>query len=417
MIKHTLKILWNERKHNIVITLELLLIAVVLWCVVDVVYCTLRNYYSPTGFDIENTFVMHLQELPEGHAEYIEDIEYEDKVDNVYTIFNRLKQIPGVEVASLSIASRPGSPGNIGGAILTHRGSITYGVFTRFVTPEFIDVYKYEPHNSTREHLRQVLLNGNIIISRDAERFIIGDEGTLVGDTTFMDIDLEQIAGVIGGVVEPVRYSQFDPVSPFSLIPLTDMRMVLEYNWFTGLEFSMRVTPETTATFHDTFVQDIAPTLSAGNYRFGELLYVPDQFDGYITAMENEFITQSLLTLFLLVNVLLGITGVFWFRTVKRRSEIGLRIALGSAPSQAVRQFLLEGTLMLIIAMILTMIIMAVVFQFELLSQAVIPLDTKRYFEVCIITTLLMHGIVILAVWLPTRKARRVGPAVALKEN
>lgn len=73
-----------------------------------------------------------------------------------------------------------------------------------------------------------MLLNSNIIISRDAERFIIGDEeGTLVGDTTFMDIDLEQIAGVIGGVVEPVRYSQFDPVSPFSLIPLTDMRMVL----------------------------------------------------------------------------------------------------------------------------------------------------------------------------------------------
>lgn len=65
MIKHTLKILWNERKHNIVITLELLLIAVVYSCVVDVVYCTLRNYYSPTGFDIENTFVMHLQELPE----------------------------------------------------------------------------------------------------------------------------------------------------------------------------------------------------------------------------------------------------------------------------------------------------------------------------------------------------------------
>ena len=33
---------------------------------------------------------------------------------------------------------------------------------------------------------------------------------------------------------------------------------------------------------------------------------------------------------FLLVNILLGIVGTFWFRTQHRRGELGLRVAVGS---------------------------------------------------------------------------------------
>lgn len=44
--------------------------------------------------------------------------------------------------------------------------------------------------------------------------------------------------------------------------------------------------------------------------------------------------TQTVVVVFLLVNVFLGLIGTFWFRTRRRRNEIALRLAMGSTKKQ-----------------------------------------------------------------------------------
>lgn len=416
MTKHILKLIWNERKHNMVIILELALIALIMWAVVDVVYCTLRNYYSPTGFDIEHTYLVQIKSVPKESREYVEGLEYQDKVDDVYSILERIKRTPGAEVVSLSVASRPGSPGNMFRPVITRKTDAHFSCLRRLVDPKFLEVYRYEPINATLAEVQQALRDGKMIISEDAERELLPNGGTLVGDTTFMDGEMTQVETVIGGKVQQVRYSRFQEAVPFSLLPV-NLEVPLQYDWLDAIEYSIRVKPEAMDGFQEMFTKDIAPTLSAGNYRFKQILYNPDQFEYEKEQMKDDFLTQGLLALFLLVNVLLGVAGVFWFRVVKRRGQIGLRISFGATPRGAQWQFILEGLLMLAIALVLSAIIMAVVFQFELLAVELIPLDVRRFVGDLLITALLMGCAVVLAVWLPTRRTKRIPPAQALREE
>ena len=54
-----------------------------------------------------------------------------------------------------------------------------------------------------------------------------------------------------------------------------------------------------------------------------------------------------LLSVFILLNVLFGITGTFWLRIEQRRCETGLRMALGSTRRRVGWFFTAEGWLLL----------------------------------------------------------------------
>ena len=59
-MKQLLKQIYNERRSNAFLWIELLLVFVVLWYIVDLVYVTLHIYYQPMGFNIENTYVLRM---------------------------------------------------------------------------------------------------------------------------------------------------------------------------------------------------------------------------------------------------------------------------------------------------------------------------------------------------------------------
>lgn len=47
MMKQLLKQIYNERRSNAFLWIELLLVFVVLWYIIDLVYVTLHIYYQP----------------------------------------------------------------------------------------------------------------------------------------------------------------------------------------------------------------------------------------------------------------------------------------------------------------------------------------------------------------------------------
>ena len=93
----------------------------------------------------------------------------------------------------------------------------------------------------------------------------------------------------------------------------------------------VRVKPEAEADFVEKFARDMRDQLSVGPY-----------FLLWVTPIENEKKASDESTFyhmkgvyaiigFLVVNVFLGLLGSFWFRVQARRSEIGLRVAMGSS--------------------------------------------------------------------------------------
>ena len=92
MLKHIWKIIWNERRHNIGLWLELTVVAVALWYIADHVYVTLNNYFKPLGFDIEDTYIMRLGLINPNSAEYVNDIPQETRVEQLGTALERIRR-------------------------------------------------------------------------------------------------------------------------------------------------------------------------------------------------------------------------------------------------------------------------------------------------------------------------------------
>lgn len=395
MIKHVFKILWNERKHNIIIVLELLIISLILWSVMDKMYCRTRNYLSPTGFNIENTFLVQLKEVPFISDEYVEGFETAQKVEAVREIFSRIERDPGVQAASLSIASRPGSPGNITPTAYSHRFEKRIPFFLRSVTPGFLDVYGYEPVTGEREALKKILEKGGVIVTEDFDKVSLQETGeSILGDSLYYDSEFESPIGVAEGLVKPIRYTKYMPAGRgVVVVNLTnDFLAQAVDGWISGIEISIRVQPDLVNEFAKRFEKEIAPQMEIGNFRFQHILYNPDQFEYEAKSMKNAYLSDSLMLIFLVANILLGVAGVFWYRTAYRRSQIGLRISFGSTPSGAQRFFLIEGVLLQAIAMLGAVIIMAIIFTQDILSVSLIPLDIRRYVGGFILTSIIMLG-------------------------
>ena len=63
MIRHILKIMWNQRRSNGWIFAELAVVAAVLWMMIDTFWVDYRTYHAPLGFDIGNVWRFKLSDL------------------------------------------------------------------------------------------------------------------------------------------------------------------------------------------------------------------------------------------------------------------------------------------------------------------------------------------------------------------
>ena len=119
--------------------------------------------------------------------------------------------------------------------------------------------------------------------------------------------------------------------------------------------------------------------------------------------------------LFLLVNVFLAVIGSFWFRVNRRKEELGLRMAMGSSRTGLLRFTITESLLLLTLAALPALFICGNLMYADLVSASAADERLLRFFEVSLITWLLLAFIIVLGVWYPAQKAARIAPADALR--
>ncbi|MBI4905474.1 MAG: ABC transporter permease [Acidobacteria bacterium] len=126
---------------------------------------------------------------------------------------------------------------------------------------------------------------------------------------------------------------------------------------------------------------------------------------------------QSLLLAFAGVAVLLtavGINGLFAFLVMQRHREIGIRLAIGSRPSDVFRLFLSDGAGLIAVGLILGLVA----------ATILKPLVAGQFYGVAAIEPLVFAGtcvsialISLIAISLPAIRAARVDPIRTLREN
>ncbi|MDR1090590.1 MAG: ABC transporter permease, partial [Prevotella sp.] len=166
MIKHIYSIIWNERKINIWILIELVLVFCILWFCVDYSYFYMKRYFEPKGFDVDHVYNINL-----GMKTHAGEPNYEETLDDFRTIVDRIEKYPEIESFCVSIAAMPysGSYSNYGCFIDT--ASIVY-VQVKAVTSGYFDVFKIEKISGDLSEWDNASSNSNII-SGDKDNILL----------------------------------------------------------------------------------------------------------------------------------------------------------------------------------------------------------------------------------------------------
>lgn len=418
MLKHIWKIIWNERRHNIGLWLELTVVAVALWYIADHVYVTLNNYFKPLGFDTEHTYIMRLGLINPNSAEYANDIPQETRVEQLRTALERIRHNPMIEAASISLHSSPHIGSNRSLTLYRDTLQTRYAILDRTVTPDFFNVFRYKSKSGNRGDLVRALERNELVISPQVEKELFPNGESAIGKQISFERSDSADLYRIGAVSTEIRYDNFSNWSSYFAQHMNnDFLAFFSGSYVSALEFCVRVKPEKDHDFIRRFRQEMTQQLRIGNYFLGDIRSIPENKKAYQKDNVDDLQMRAFVILFLLVNIFLGITGIFWFRTQHRRGEVGLRVSLGDTPPQILRKYYMEGLLLLTAAMVPTMIIILILGKKEILITYLMNFTVVRYLIGFALTYLLLALMIILGIWFPARKAVKVPPAEALREE
>ena len=394
MLSHLIKLMWNKRRANGMIFLEVLLAFIVLFGVYAFGLYNLDRYNSPLGFSYDNSLGVR--------------VDLQDDLDSasVMLLHDRIRReildIPGVAEATWLGPVNP-----FGGSTwFTSNDEKGFDIMTGlvFADEHFASTAElkmregrwYRPEDQRGKYL-PIVVNGAFYDE------YYPDATTLI-DTIF---DLYGGEHIVVGVVDEFKYrSNFAEREPISFLSHGDMD------------------PEEDGAFQQLIVRtDPGRLADVEEPLYRTLVDLANTSDVVIWNMAQDRIKANrpiviplviliAIPAFLLINIALGLFGVLFTQINRRRAEIGLRKAMGATPVEVTTQFVLE-ILIVTAAGLLLGVFFAV--QVPLLELLPIP---ERFFYLGIaaaIVTIVL--IVVLCALIPSRQAARLHPALVLHEE
>jgi len=419
MIKHILKQIWTQRTSNIWLWTELFLVSVFLWFVVDYLYVAASNYFTPTGFNIEHTYKVSIEQLSLESAEYMPVDNKTTLGEDYLKIINRIRNYHGVEAVSLSTYSHPYALGNIFNNYAHDTTLVSLQI--RNVTPDFFRVFRVtNPDGNTEPLIAGLKQDKSIVITKDAELKLMGEGCSAIG-ITLTKPEVDSIGEKVTGVSTNLRYTEFEKEnsSVFILQKESDIVEQNDPGFFKTLELCIRVSPDADHDFISCFRKDMTHQLRVGNFFMLDIQSLQSIRNTFfrMTGDFNTLKTHLAIVAFLLVNIFLGIIGTFWFRTAYRKGEMGLRLALGSTRSNLRGLLIAEGLILLTLAIIPAAVVGFNIGHAELVEVKRMDFTFLRFLIGIVATYLLMIGMIILGIGYPARQAMSIQPAEVLHEQ
>ena len=414
-----LKQIWNERRSNGWLWAELLIVFVVLWYVVDWTYVTARTYYEPIGFDITDTYYLELSLKNNKSDSYIpKDKKNTTLGQDITELTNRLRRLPEVEAVSVSNNARPYIGSNSG--MILRIDTIVRNPLRRTITPDFFQVFRYQSADGRGyEPLVQALKNGNVVVCENFWPNNYKGDRTLLGREMVNMYDSTQVYK-IGGVSKKVRYNDFWPnYNDIYIANAFTEKELAEFDddfYPSSLEVCLRVKPGTAKDFPEHLMILSSSQLSVGNLFILKVHDYENIRNDFQQESYNQVQIRFWLMGFLLLNILLGIVGTFWFRTQHRRSELALRVAVGSSRMQLWSRLNNEGIVLLSLAALPAVVICYNIGYLDL-TDGYMRWGIARFLITFAISYFLMALMILAGIWFPARQAIRIQPAEALREE
>lgn len=418
MIRHLLRIVWNRKRANFLIAIEILLSFLVLAAVATMLVYYIDNYRQPLGYVWQDTWVVSLdanvQDIPgsEVQAGAPGTGPRATQRAQVARFLEIVGDLP--EVASASAAFIGPYDHSTWRSSIKAQGK-EYRYFYNEATDEFAETLRM---NVLRGRWFDKSDDGSdsqaAVINRRLAREMFGDAdpiGQVVEDETERDpkspTQRERTRLRIVGVIDDFRKDgEYSPPDNFLIARnrLDDPRETV----FPPGRLLVRVRPGTTVAFEEKLVARLRAAAPDWTFQ-SEPLEAKRSEAGL--AYIGPLAAYGVVAVFLLIMVALGLTGVLWLNVTQRTREIGLRRAKGATIINVQQQLVGEVAVLTTLAVAVGVILVA---QFPLLDlYGNIPAPV--YMAGLAVALVGIYALTTACAYVPSRLAGRVQPAEALR--
>ena len=385
MIRHFFKLIWNKKRSNALLIVEILVAFLVLFGVMSLMAYNYQNYSRPLGFKYEQVWCLNIR-WNQDTAQIGEKLK---------SIYQRIRSYPEVEIASRTNGNTPFANNQSNRSVdyqKVHVEGDIFGTDEHYAKTLGIEIAEgrwYTRADKGAKHTPAV-------INQIAKEKMFGKENPLGKIIQLEDDERWKIVGIVENFKQRGNYQANTPA--FFTLSDWDLGSVL-----------IKVKPGVDANFEAKLMREI------GNMQpdwVFELSYLKTLRKSMNQQTSIPSLIFSIVCGFFLLNVALGLFGVLTLNIAKRKDEIGLRRALG-APAPAITVHFVGE--MWVIATLAVLIGLILAVQFPLLN--VFDLEASVYVVGMLLATLTIYLLVTLCALYPSIQAARIQPATALHEE
>ena len=408
MFRHALTLIWNRRRSNRLVVVEIAAAFVITFVLTAVAVDFAGNYRRPLGFDYEDVLsvTVQTQELAGNPTDVAARLSRESYSDTLEDVLAALRALPRTQtVAPIVSVPFAGSSRSTFNMLLNPTLNRTTTEALQAIGVE-LDAGRWFGPEDEGQAYRAVLVNRTFAeqafgadVGAVGQRIDRPDPNPLFAPAPGSEQALREVRVV--GVIEDFRQGgEFSATIPYVI-----ERHEPADEWGPSFTLLLKTAPGTDASFGEAVVQaieSVAPGWLASATSWEQLrtsrlrlTLLPIKAGGIIAA-------------FFIALVVMGLIGVLWQDVVRRTQEIGLRRALGAGAAAVRRQIQLET---LVIGTFGVLIGAVIAIQFPLLGSG----DWASAVPALALSVATILILVLLGALYPSWLASRRGPADALR--
>ena len=435
MITKIIHQIWNERKQNAWLFLELIVAIIFLWLAIDPLFTLVCRNNLPKGYTPEKVYRVKYDAFITDPSSY--QASENNKAEFMAQLTNALNSLPEIECCFMSQAGLEPNPGGYSStmvavtddkpdSLIDWKVSRVYNIVANeksrfFETVRAIDV-------KTGKVLRQADYAGKdgAYLSRRQAMALFGT--TDVVGKKFINVHHDSFT--ILGVFEDLQMISYDEYTPIVLY----CNNVDKHTFRDEIYFRLKDSADEDE-FKKKFENEFMPKYSHGIYHIMGLESYMECIDKHDKQynITNKYRLYAGLAGFALFCAFMGVFSAFWIRTNNRRRDIGIMRSVGATKRRVCMQLVAEAVILVTVAFVVSMPLIAHYITVEGFAEPLAKVPTwihndtpdQSYLHNCVvphfaivtaIAYICISAIAIVGALLPAIRITRSLPADALRE-